>query len=156
MNDPLSKAKALEEAHRKPLHPRIEEAKQEFEKTFGPVKVENVIDKAEEQRTIQQNKAKRCPACGRKEIRSSEANRRYWALLHEIAEKVKPEGRDYSAETWHTYFKQKILGSIEVSLPNGKTIQVPQTTTALDTSQFHDFSTQVEVWANGRGVFLPE
>ena len=57
MNDPLSKAKALEEAHRKPLPPRIEEAKQEFEKTFGPVKVENVIDKAEEQRTIQQNKA---------------------------------------------------------------------------------------------------
>ena len=57
MNDPLSKAKALEEAHRKPLHPRIEEAKQEFEKTFGPVKVENVIDKAEEQRTLLQNKA---------------------------------------------------------------------------------------------------
>lgn len=112
--------------------------------------------KEETQRTPTQNNEKCCPACGRKEIRSSEANRRYWALLHEIAEKVKPEGKEYSAETWHTYFKQKFLGNTEVNMPNGKTIQVPQTTTALDTSQFHEFSLQVEVWANNRGVFLPE
>ena len=98
----------------------------------------------------------RCPACGRKEIRSNEANKRYWALLHEIAEKVKPEGKQYSAETWHIYFKQKLLGSNEITLPNGGTTDVPQTTTALDTSQFHDYATQVEAWANTRGAFLPE
>ena len=101
-------------------------------------------------------KEKLCPACGRKEIRSTEANRRHWALLHEISEKVKPDGNEYSAETWHTYFKQKLLGSVEVNLPNGKSMQVPQTTTALDTSQFHGFSLRVEAWANNRGVFLPE
>jgi len=43
MTDLLSKAKALEEAHRKPLHPRIEEAKGKFEETFGPVKVEELL-----------------------------------------------------------------------------------------------------------------
>lgn len=122
----------------------VEKITQQAEEAFGKFEV-NIV-----------TKEKRCPACGRKEIRSSEANRRYWALLHEIAEKVKPEGKEYSAETWHTYFKQKLLGNIEVNLPNGKTIQVPQTTTALDTSQFHEFSTQVEVWAANRGVTLPE
>ena len=99
---------------------------------------------------------KRCPTCGRSEIRSSEANRRYWALVNLIAERIKPEGIEYSPETWHIYFKQKILGNIEIMLPNGKTTQVPQTTTALDTSQFHDYTMQVEHWASNRGVFLPE
>jgi hypothetical protein len=122
----------------------VEKVVAKAEEAFGKVKV-NIVPKE-----------KRCPACGRKEIRSSEANRRYWALLHEIAEKVKPEGKEFSAETWHTFWKQKLLGSVEMNLPNGKTIQVPQTTTALDTSQFHDFATQVEAWANNRGVFLPE
>lgn len=123
--------------------------------------VENVVDsavaafgKVESVKIVP--KEKRCPACGRKEIRSSEANRRYWALLHEIAEKVKPEGIEYSPETWHLYFKQKLLGNVETKLPNGKVIQVPQTTTVLDTSQFHDFSEQVQAWAANRGVFLPE
>ena len=164
MIDAYSIAKALEHRYGKKQrdelranHPEIAEGVEKVEKVFGPVNVGKIVDKKEEhQRTIQQNKEKRCPACGRKEIRSSEANRRYWALLHEIAEKVKPEGKEYSAETWHTYFKQKLLGNVEVNMPNGKTIQVPQTTTVLDTSQFHDFATQVEVWANGRGVFLPE
>lgn len=126
-------------------HPEIADGVEKVQEVFGPVTSVKVGPKE-----------KRCPTCGRKEIRSSEANRRYWALLHEISEKIKPEGKEYSAETWHTYFKQKLLGSADVSLPNGKTIQVPQTTTVLDTSQFYDFATQVEAWANNRGVFLPE
>ena len=150
VNPLIDKAKELEQRYRnkqrdelRSTHPEIAEGVEKVQAVFGPVG--NVV-----------TKEKRCPACGRKEIRSSEANRRYWALLHEIAEKVKPEGKEYSAETWHTYFKQKLLGSVEVNLPNGKTTQVPQTTTALDTGQFHVFATQVEVWAIPRGVFLPE
>ena len=151
MTEPLEAAKRLEEQYRnkgrdalRAQNPAIAAEVEKIEETFGPVKVDIVT------------KDKRCPACGRKEIRSTEANRRYWALLHAIAEKVKPEGKEYSAETFHLYFKQKLLGSVDVTLPNGKTIQVPQTTTALDTSQFHEFSTRVEVWANSRDVFLPE
>ena len=163
MNDPLKTARELEQRYStrqrdelRSKYPEIAEGVEKVEEVFGPVSVGKIVTKEEQQRTILQNKEKRCPACGRKEIRSSEANRRYWALLHEIAEKVKPEGKEYSTDSWHTYFKQKLLGSVDVTLPNGKTIQVPQTTTALDTSQFHEYSTQVEVWATGRGVFLPE
>jgi hypothetical protein len=101
-------------------------------------------------------KPDRCPTCGRTHIRSSEANRRYWALLNEIAEKIKPEGSEYSPNTWHLYFKQKLLGSVDIPMPNGKVVTIPQTTTALDTSQFNDYMGKVEAWAAKRGVFLPE
>ena len=90
-------------------HPELADGVEKVQEVFGPVTSVKVGPKE-----------KRCPACGRKEIRGSEANRRHWALLHEIAEKVKPEGHEYSAETWHTYFKQKLLGSVEVWMPNGK------------------------------------
>ena len=152
MKDALTISKELEQRYGtkqrdelRAKHPEIADGVEKIEQSFGPVNLGKIGPKE-----------KRCPACGRKEIRSSEANRRYWALLHLIAERVKPEGVEYSAETWHLYFKQKILGNVETKLPNGKIIQVPQTTTVLDTSQFHDFSEQVQAWAANRGVFLPE
>ena len=152
MNDAYAMAKELEKRYSKKQrddlrdkHPEIADGVEKVQEVFGPVNVGKIV-----------TKEKRCPTCGRKEIRSSEANRRYWALLHEIAEKVKPEGKEYSAETWHTFWKQKLLGSVEVSLPNGKTIQVPQTTTALDTSQFHDYFEKIEFWAGQRNVWLEE
>lgn len=98
----------------------------------------------------------RCPTCGKKQSRSTEANRRYWALLNEVAERVTPQGQQYTAETWHEYFKQRFLGVEEILLPNGKTIQRAHTTTLLDVSEFNDFMTQVEAWAANRGVYLDE
>ena len=152
MKDVRSIAKEMEQRYStkqrdelRDKNPEIADGVEKVQEVFGPVTSVKVCPKE-----------KRCPACGRKEIRSSEANRRHWAILHLIAEKVKPEGVEYSAETWHLYFKKKLLGNVETKLPNGKIIQVPQTTTVLDTSQFHDFATQVEAWANNRGVFLPE
>lgn len=97
---------------------------------------------------------KRCPTCGRRAIRSTEANRRYWALLHAIAEEVKPEGNKYAAETWHEYFAQRFVGAEELKLPNGKTVIKRHSTSDLDTSEFNDYMTKVEVWAGERGVYL--
>lgn len=98
----------------------------------------------------------RCPSCNRKIRRSSEANRRYWLTIHAIADKVKPGGAQYSAETWHTYFKLKLLGGDDVKLPNGKVIVVPKSSADLDKGEFHDYAEQVELWMNERGVFLDE
>lgn len=98
----------------------------------------------------------RCPKCFRKFKRSNEANARYWLLLHVISEKVKPEGKEYSAETWHTYWKLKLLGGNDVTMPNGKVIVVPKSSADLDKGEFHDFACQVEAWANERGVYLDE
>lgn len=100
--------------------------------------------------------ADRCPTCKRKIRRTNEANRRYWLLLHVIADKVKPEGQQYSPETWHTYFKLKLLGGDDVKLPNGKVIVVTKSSAELDTSEFHAYAEQVELWAGERGAYLDE
>lgn len=96
----------------------------------------------------------RCPTCGRRAKRSTEANRRYWAILHDVSEQVKPEWVRYSAEVWHTYFKTKFLGAEEIKLPNGKTIIKPHSSADLDRGEFNDYMTQVEAWAAQRGIVL--
>lgn len=98
----------------------------------------------------------RCPSCGRKRKRSNEANRRYWLIIHMIADKVKPEGEQYSPEVWHHYFKMKHLGADDVKLPNGKTIVVPKSSAELTKDEFYEYAFQVEAWALERGVFLDE
>jgi hypothetical protein len=98
----------------------------------------------------------RCPKCGRRPKRSSEANRRYWLLLHTLASKLKPDGNEYSAETYHVYYKLKFLGADDVKLPNGKVIAVPKSTAELDKAEFHEYAFMVEHDANERGVYLDE
>ena len=46
--------------------------------------------------------------------RSNSANRRYWALLGQIAEQAWVEGRQYGAEAWDRYFAGRLLGFIEL------------------------------------------
>lgn len=77
-------------------------------------------------------------------------------MVHLIAEKLKPADNQYSAETWHTFFKLKLLGGNDVTMPNGKVIVVPKSSAELDKAQFHDFMCQVEAWAVERGVYLEE
>ena len=98
----------------------------------------------------------RCTKCGRRQKRSSEANRRYWLLLHLLADKLKPDGVQYSAETYHIYYKMKFLGADDVKLPNGKVIAVPKSSAELDKAEFHEYAFMVEQDANERGVFLDE
>lgn len=98
----------------------------------------------------------RCPTCKRRMTRSSEANKRYWALLHLIAEKLHPRKQTYSTDTWHLWAKSKWLGAEEFKLPNGVTMTIPNSTADLDIAEFSDFMTQVEAWANEHGVFLED
>lgn len=101
-------------------------------------------------------KQDRCPTCKRRHKRSTEANRRYWLLLHLIAENVRPEKQAYSAEVWHTYFKSRFLGCVEVKLPNGKTMPIPNSSADLDVGEFNDYMTKVEAWAGERDVWLAD
>jgi hypothetical protein len=100
-----------------------------------------------------------------KRIRSLKANSRYWVLCTLIAEHVKPGGAFYDKERWHDYFVRRFLKPQEFTLPNGKVIlEFPSTTdlpaTAADADEgednFQDYATQVEVFANERGVVMPE
>ena len=81
---------------------------------------------------------------GRK--RSVDQNNRYWAILTDIAEQVKPEGKEYSPETWHEYFKARFLGK-DTMVIDGELVLVPKTTTKLKVVEFIDYCTQVEAWA---------
>ena len=98
----------------------------------------------------------RCPTCKRRIKRSSEANRRYWAILHLLSERIKPRGNAHSAETWHLWCKSKFLGCTDHVLPSGKTMTIPNSTAELDTAAFNDYMTAVEAWANERGVYLED
>jgi hypothetical protein len=105
---------------------------------------------------------KTCPTCGARERRSVEANARYWKLLHLISDGVHPvdvitgESLTYSADTWHLYWKGRILGCDDVKLPNGRVIVMPRTTTELDVPAFSAYMQEIEAWAAERGVTLPE
>lgn len=101
-------------------------------------------------------KPERCPACGRKQRRSQPQNALMWTLLHMIAEKIEPGGKSFSAETWHNYFKSRFLGCDEMTLPNGKTLERPRSTAALDVAEFSDYMTKLEAWAAERNVWLAD
>ncbi len=101
-------------------------------------------------------KSKRCPKCHRLQKRSNQANARYWLLLHLIADNVRPKDTAYSAETWHTYFKLRYLGSQEVKMPNNMTAQIPKSSADLDTAEFNDYMMKVEVWAQDHEVYMDD
>lgn len=94
----------------------------------------------------------RCPACGRKHIRSNEQNRFYWALIHAISEQIKPQGNEYSAEQFHLYFKGRFLGIEDIVLPNKRIFHQPISTTTLSVGEMVEYITQVEAWAVEHGV----
>lgn len=98
----------------------------------------------------------RCPACGRREKRSNEANRRYWLIVSALAESLHPGGATYGITAWHHWLKSRFLGAEDVALPNGANLVVPHSTADLSTDEFSDFMTQVEAWAAEHGVFLPD
>lgn len=98
----------------------------------------------------------RCPVCGRRARRGNPANARYWALLHEIADAIKPGGNVYSADQWHTYFKSRYLGCDEVTMPNLKTLQLPRSTSALDVAEFGAYLDKIEAWAAEKDVWLAD
>lgn len=97
-----------------------------------------------------------CPTCGKYRTRSNEANRRYWALVHLISEKLQPQGEQFSYDTWHIYLKGKFLGYTDVKLPNGVVRSEPNSTAKLDIREFSDYLDKVQFWASEHGVWLPE
>lgn len=99
---------------------------------------------------------KRCPTCGRREKRSSDANRRYWALLAKLSDGLRPDGRQFPPNAYHLYYKQKFMGCDDVEMPNGQVMTVPRSTADTDTPEFADYVTKVEADAAERGIYLED
>lgn len=77
--------------------------------------------------------------------RTSRQNRRYWGrgVLSQVAEQAVVNGRMFTTEIWHEFFKRQFLGVHE--LPDGSVIGA--SSTKLTTAEFADFCTQVEAFA---------
>lgn len=101
-------------------------------------------------------KPDRCPTCKRKLKRSNEANRRLWLIYHLMADKLKPQGQQFSAESWHLWCKSRFLGCDEHRLPNGKVFVQPKSSAELDKDEFNEYMRKVEEFAMSHDVYLDE
>ena len=106
-------------------------------------------------RAIPLNEVWECDLRPWKSTRSLEANARYWAILTEISEQLRPEGKQYSPETWHEYMKARFIGK-DVVIVDGEPFLVAKTSTKLKTAEFGDYMTQVEAWGVEHGVKFTE
>ena len=79
--------------------------------------------------------------------RTKEQNNRYWAMLFEVSAVVWLDGKRYSDECWHEYFKRTFIGCEE--LPGGGLVGI--STTTLTVEQFANYMTQIEHWCAENG-----
>lgn len=86
------------------------------------------------------------------EKRRSQQNRRYWAVLHEVAEQLGISDVD----AWHEWCKRRFIGVKEVRLPDGEVVHIGQSSTDLSVSEFADYMTSIEAWAVDQGVIFNE
>ncbi|WKN20836.1 recombination protein NinB [Azotobacter vinelandii] len=82
-----------------------------------------------------------------KSKRSVDQNRRYHAMLRDLAAIAWLDGRQYSKEAWHEWAKQEFIGWED--LPGGGRKGI--STTKLSIEEFGDYMTRVEQWAAEQG-----
>lgn len=78
--------------------------------------------------------------------RSIEQNRRYWAVLNELASQVRIDGQVHKPETWHEFYKARFL-PCETAWICGQLVSVPESTTGLSVRDFAQYMTQIEAHA---------
>lgn len=74
--------------------------------------------------------------------RSTQANARYWALLEEISRQAYVDGKRFSREAWHTYFREQYAPK-----EDGAAGLTPMSTSQMDKETFQRYVTQIEVYA---------
>lgn len=99
--------------------------------------------KANWQTLAQQGKPLAVTVTEHKTKRSADQNKRYWAVLNEIAAQAWVNGQQFSADAWHEYSKRKFIGHEDI--PGGGTIGI--STTSLTVAEFADYMTKVERFA---------
>lgn len=74
--------------------------------------------------------------------RSGEQNRRYWAILEDIAEQAVVDGKRFSREVWHEHFKDMFAPKQEG--PRGL---VAMSTTQMNKQGFSEYCEHIESYA---------
>jgi len=78
-----------------------------------------------------------------KSKRSIDQNKRYWAILNAIESQVWINGKKFSNDVWHEFFRRKFIGSEET--PDGHQIGI--STTTLSIVEFSEYMERIEVYA---------
>ena len=84
--------------------------------------------------------------------RTDEQNRLYWSRLGEIAEQAWIDGKRYSKDVWHEYYRAKFCPKIDA--PHGKLIAM--STTDLTVEAFTLYMNEIAADAANYGVELSE
>lgn len=82
-----------------------------------------------------------------KSKRSSDQNRRYWALITEVAEQAWVDGKQFSKDAWHELLARKFGVCKEITLPDGEIVLVRESTGDMDVATFTAYMTRIEVFA---------
>ena len=99
-----------------------------------------------------------CPTCGQRKKRSIPQNARLHKLFTEISSNLTAkDGLYHSHQWWKVMMKDHFLGyEPEYRRPDGKVIEVLRSTADLSVDELNEFMTQVEMYANERGVYLED
>lgn len=88
--------------------------------------------------------------------RSTDQNRRMWALLREVAATVWIDGRQFSDEVWHEHFKRQFIGQEEIVLPSGAKEIRGISTTTLNVADMGRYMDEITQWCVEQGFPLEE
>jgi hypothetical protein len=88
--------------------------------------------------------------------RTIEQNKRYHAIVREIADQVRMDGRLFHPDIWKEQFKRRYIGTTEQVLPDGEVISNGISTTTLRKAAFSDYMLEIESWAAEHGVRFSE
>jgi hypothetical protein len=84
--------------------------------------------------------------------RTTEQNSLYWVLLQNLSEQYVDEGKTFSSDTWHEYFKQQYLPKDYVELPDGNVKEKERTTTKLNKAEFSEYIEKVQAFCAQLGI----
>ena len=88
------------------------------------------------------------------ETRSSEQNRRLWAMLTDVASQVDWYGQKLSPEDWKHIFTASLKKTRAVPGIDGGIVVLGQSTSRMTKAEMCDLQTLIEAFAAERGVVL--
>ena len=88
--------------------------------------------------------------------RSADQNRRYWALLREVAATVWVGRKQFSDEVWPEHFKREFIGREEITLPSGEVETRGISTTTLSVGDMGTYMDEITRWCAEQGFQIQE
>lgn len=93
----------------------------------------------------------------RKQKRSNPQNSYYWSVVVQMMKAAMNEyGNDFSTEETHSFLKAQ-FNYKEVELLEGHYVNVPRSTTKLDTTDFQEYVLKIQQFASEMlGIYIPD